>query len=565
MNISILTRTHLYRFDCLKIILNILINQTCKNIKEWVLIEGSKLNEEIIYNKQLIVEFIKNNNVNFDIIYKTNIDIEKYESDINIIMDDDDFYTNNFIMDLINKLNTIDMIYLKNIYAYDIILNNLFEINYNNFLIAYKKNPNTSIQYNNNINYVKIIHHNNTYIKRDKIILANLIKIDNYNKLNGTLSYDIINQYKNIFAKNNYLEYDIVYMTGCGGITWSPTDKSLGGSEQAIVHLSENFVNNLNKKVIVYGNFTEGTIIYNGVIYDYWYNFPFAKKIKNLILWRTTGIQLMLYFNFYADTIILDFHDNFIYTLVQLDQKLLFNFFNKISFFYFKSIYHKNCFNDYINSSPYKTIINNILENGILKNKYYKIIMNGVRINEFSINKYNMIRNNYRMCYTSCYTRGLENILENIFPYIYKLEPKSELHIYYGMKYVDNDFKNRINKLLSQPGVMDHDRQSYDLIIREKYCSTFNLYLNASPAEIDCIAVRESLVCGCIPIIYNYGVFNERDGIKYDININYQIIAKDIVNKMNNPELLEYIRKELKHSVTIIDWLDTAKLWGTNC
>ena len=29
--------------------------------------------------------------------------------------------------------------------------------------------------------------------------------------------------------------------------------------------------------------------------------------------------------------------------------------------------------------------------------------------------------------------------------------------------------------LLAQPGVMDHDRQPMDMIIREKYLSTFHL------------------------------------------------------------------------------------------
>ena len=43
---------------------------------------------------------------------------------------------------------------------------------------------------------------------------------------------DILNH----FEKN---KYDIVYVAGCFSIKWNPTDKSLGGSEQAIVNLSE--------------------------------------------------------------------------------------------------------------------------------------------------------------------------------------------------------------------------------------------------------------------------------------------------------------------------------------
>jgi hypothetical protein len=84
-------------------------------------------------------------------------------------------------------------------------------------------------------------------------------------------------------------------------------------------------------------------------------------------------------------------------------------------------------------------------------------------------------------------------------------------------------------------------------IIEEKYNSTFHIYITLTDAEIDCISIRESLVTGCIPIIYNHGVFEERDGIKYDLPLiinnnisveNCEKIANDIVSKMKNFELI---------------------------
>ena len=68
---------------------------------------------------------------------------------------------------------------------------------------------------------------------------------------------------------------------------------------------------------------------------------------------------------------------------------------------------------------------------------------------------------------------------------------------------------------------MDHGKQPLDIIIREKQMSSFHLYVTNSFSEIDCISIRESLATGAIPLISNFGVFKERDGIHFDI-INYQ-------------------------------------------
>jgi hypothetical protein len=112
---------------------------------------------------------------------------------------------------------------------------------------------------------------------------------------------------------------------------------------------------------------------------------------------------------------------------------------------------------------------------------------------------------------------------------------------------------------------MDHGRQPMEMIIREKYLSTFHIYLNNSIAEIDCISIKESLITGCIPIISNFGVFKERHGIQYNWEPNNDelcsLIAKDIITKMNDFNLINNIRNMLMQSSTIIDWYNVSKLW----
>jgi len=122
--------------------------------------------------------------------------------------------------------------------------------------------------------------------------------------------------------------------------------------------------------------------------------------------------------------------------------------------------------------------------------------------------------------------------------------------------------------LLSQPGVMDHGRQPMEMIIREKYLSTFHIYLSDSIAEIDCISIRESLLTGCIPIISKFGVFQNRHGIQYNWDPTNKLLCKaiadNIINEMNNQKYIELARKQLMESTTIISWKSVAEFWSKN-
>jgi hypothetical protein len=154
-------------------------------------------------------------------------------------------------------------------------------------------------------------------------------------------------------------------------------------------------------------------------------------------------------------------------------------------------------------------------------------------------------------------------VLQYTWPIIKKIEPRAEFHIYYGMDNIqDDNFKTAIVPLLASPGVMDHGRQSVDIIIREKYMSNFHLYLTNTP-EIDCISIKESLVAGAIPIISSNSVFKDRDGIHIDIdntNISYTQAGLKILELMKTPDL-DALRKNLRESMTLITWHDIAMMW----
>jgi hypothetical protein len=161
--------------------------------------------------------------------------------------------------------------------------------------------------------------------------------------------------------------------------------------------------------------------------------------------------------------------------------------------------------------------------------------------------------------------RGLIEILQIVWPIIFQNEPRAELHVYYGMGNIrDENAVKLLKELLSQPGIMDHGRQPMDMVIREKYMSNFHLYLSTSPIEIDCISIRESLATGAIPLISNFGVFKNREGIHFDIVPDvrcYQEIAIKILQLMKESNTLETYRTHIKKSPLLVGWRDISIKW----
>jgi len=575
MQVSILTVTQLNRFNSLKLLFEYIQNQTYKNIVEWIILDGSTTIEDKQANEILINELIQNNP---NILYRKtdlNITLDKenviksvnyMKGDILVCMDDDDYYFPSFIEHCVSKLYSSSNLIAgsDSIYIHDIILQKTFKSNVDIIKFAYKKEYIINNNINNNIEkliaeylIVKIVHENNHFFNKSITCNASMIQLEKIYLLEDEIINYLIPskyylEYKNIFVNNVYLDYDIVYLLGGFGISWSPHDTNLGGSEQAVIKLSEEWVNS-GKKVCVYGNFNNDAKL-NGVDYLIWNKFPFAaKKIKNLIVWRKSGILTLLNNSFTADNTIIDFHDN-MFVFNDMNKEILINFFNKINYFHLKSDYHKNYFKNYFD--------NKIDDNKLL------VMANGIRIDDFSINKYNVLRNPKRFCFCSSYDRSLAEILKFIWPIIYKADNHAELHLYYGMDYIfDENFKNYMYMLIgSTKGVMDHGRQPMDAIIREKYLSTFHLYISNTEAETDCINVRESLVANCIPIISDFGVFKERHGLQYNINSDLseetcKIIANDIINKMNDKDFIDRASYELLKSNTIISWKDISLLW----
>jgi len=273
----------------------------------------------------------------------------------------------------------------------------------------------------------------------------------------------------------------IVYYCGFSRAQFNSGTKN-GGSEQAIFNTIEDYPNNL---VEVYGNvIPENKLNYKLIPAT---QFKLNEEYETVILWRGFGLNILPLVK--ANNIYIDLHDCTNPDLLPI------NLLNKIDKVWFKSQWHRQMYS-YIPDE--KTVIK--------PNKISKIY--------YEVAKFNFKKVPFRICYTSCYSRGLVEQLENCWPKIRATFPKAEFHIAYGMELLqDIELVNKLNKLLKFEGVINHGRlTNYETAVLQA-TSQIHFYLcNNLNIEIDCLAVRESKLLNCEVVMFDGGVFKEREG-----------------------------------------------------
>ena len=140
--VSIITITQYSRFECLKILIEMIKYQTYKNIIEWIIIEGSNDSEDREKNIKQINDLIKTNPLDIPIIYVKPEKNEKLgelrnfgnkmcKGDITVCMDDDDFYFRNRVEHVVEKLMKSDALIAgcSQMIMYDYNLRKLYQFN----------------------------------------------------------------------------------------------------------------------------------------------------------------------------------------------------------------------------------------------------------------------------------------------------------------------------------------------------------------------------------------------------------------------------------------------------
>jgi len=321
------------------------------------------------------------------------------------------------------------------------------------------------------------------------------------------------------------------------GYDWDPVDKELAGSEQAVVHLSEQFVKK-GFKVTVYAFVPPQDL--NGVSYKWMDTFNCDDTYDILILCRERMLQVLNGRRPKARIVLSDLHDD-------ACSEETSNFVTYIHRFMFKSKYHLSRFNHLS-----------------LSNDKYFICPNGLQLQNFI--PPNEPRDPLRFCYTSSYDRGLEQLLQWSWPNIYKQFPSSTLHVYYGLGlWINNEEKSRITALMEQPGIVHHGRVSNVEVIAEKYKSSMHLYPCHASTEIDCINIRESALAGCIPVLSDQNVCIERDGVHVSGNPIekefHDMYAETVISLIRDPDRQDELRKKFKLSPLLFGWEYVADQW----
>ena len=101
-SVSIVTITQLDRFECLRILYDLIQLQTYQHIIEWVIVEGSQNEEKGKINEENIQKLMENHSLSFKIVYihysnhelsdLRNLGNNICQGDIIVCMDDDDYY-----------------------------------------------------------------------------------------------------------------------------------------------------------------------------------------------------------------------------------------------------------------------------------------------------------------------------------------------------------------------------------------------------------------------------------------------------------------------------------------
>lgn len=601
-SVSILTPTSINRVKFLPFLAKSIKAQTHTNIKEWLLLDSTK--EDTDDNLDEMISQLRETGIPIVYIPKSEVTNKSIGSVRNMLnkratgeylfnFDDDDYYPPSRITHGLSVLQKSPCAGCADVVMYDADSTKLFKFRQMKSAVGCticcsKEYANTH-EYNEKVWHAEerkfvthpdgslafkyldplktilhTCHGNNTYNKRT-LILQNLI-MENNPKRNMDIiktqgldkfikTKDLRKEYLAQFPEPEESEFDIVYFCGANqfyGAKWSVYDKSLGGSEQAVMNLSEQW--SKKYKVAVYADIED--VVYNNIHFIHYKYFKTSTKYKTLILWRQAGVDSYRHFDIQAQTLMIDLHDNmasFEKFYEFIDDKI-----DKVDYFLLKSPFHKTCIT---NGKRFSRL-----------SKYHRqefeskcaFIPNGIRISKIIDPK--VERNKYRMCYCSCYVRGLYPILRYLFPIIKRAIPQMELHIYYGMSRVkDKNFINAMNQLFQQDGVYEYGRQPFSTIVREKYMSNFHLYFTSTSVEIDCISIRESARMGCIPLLSQHGIFPTRPGIHLpgDPNVpqTYLQTANAFIQMFKNTDF-EAKRLECQnHYLATMDWEIASKMY----
>ena len=578
-SVSIVTITQLNRYNCLLILRDLIKQQTYKNIKEWIIVNGCKnINE----GKQLDDILLQFKNISNDFTIKI-ICIKYYNSstlgdqrnrgnrlctgDIIVCMDDDDYYPSCRVEHAVDNL--VNSSYLiagcTKMYIYDYDMTALTQskghgpFHSTNACFAYKRiylknhkyaslNCGEEPSFTNNFTepliqldpektIVASAHHLNTYNKRELVtasfILSDKCSMIGINKPISTLiPSTILEKYNKIFVSNEPNSYDIIYLVGSFIAKELNLDNIIMGSPEYWLIINCNELVKRGKKICVYGNINDCQL--NGVDYFNWKKFKYANTYNNVVIWGLSGLVTFLFFNIKSKNIILEIYD-------QPNRDMITGIHrehNKINKILFRSQYR---FLEYKMQNVFSEIKAITIPNGLYT----------LELLEYS--KKQTTRDPFRFCYITNHLTNqyIENII-SIFSIITTYCPKIYLNIYYkNIENIDN-----IKKIITGTNLFIYPIKSHNEIYDEFKLSTFYLNLSQTIHQSDIVYIHQSYFLKCIPLISSTELFQECPGIHMNVNADRHLIACEINKLINNSAEIHRIHNILPDLLMLPSSLD---------
>lgn len=185
------------------------------------------------------------------------------------------------------------------------------------------------------------------------------------------------------------------------------------------------------------------------------------------------------------------------------------------------------------------------------------------------------MRNTKQLVYGSSYDRGLQHLLE-MWSDIIKEVPDAKLTIFYGWDLFDKvagnnpasmAWKDKMNKLMEQPGITHLGRISHEACIKEMEKAGIWAYPTHF-GEISCITAMRAQAFGAIPVVTDWAALKET--VQYGIKIEGDIYEpevkeeykKQLISLLLDPARQEEMREPMmKWARDKFPWSKVAEQW----